>query len=318
MNEISIIIPIYNSQENILELGRQIFEALPDVNFNIVFVNDGSTDDSWKVVSELCGSKDNIIGINLRKNSGQDNAIMAGLSQADGNYIVIMDDDLQHSPYDIKKLHEKCQEGFDVCFAFFPRKKQKFWKNAGSWLNGKIAVILLEKPRHIYLSPFLVIRKEIVKEILKYKGPYPYLQGLLFQITDNVTQIPVEHHKRGNGKGHFNIIRSMGVFFKHMTSFSVVPLRLSTAIGFTVAFIGFLLSIYYTISFFILRNVVEGWTTLILTILVLGGLVLMSIGLIGEYLGRSYLSINEKPQYSIKEVLNKNAEPDRIAEKEKR
>jgi undecaprenyl-phosphate 4-deoxy-4-formamido-L-arabinose transferase len=146
----------------------------------------------------------------------------------------------------------------------------------------------------------------VVTEILKYKGPYPYVQGLIFQITDNVAQIAVEHHARRQGKGHFDLIRSVAVFIKHITSFSVIPLRISTIMGFTIAFIGFCLSIYYFISFFILRNVIEGWTTLILTILILGGFVLMSIGLIGEYIGRLYLSINDKPQYSIKEIVKRN------------
>jgi len=230
---------------------------------------------------------------------------MAGLSQAEGKFVVIMDDDLQHSPYDIKKLYEKCREGYDVCFADFPKKRQAWWKNAGSWLNGKIAVILLKKPGHIYLSPFQIIRNEVVKEILKYKGPYPYIQGLVFQITDNVTQLLVEHHERSKGRGHFNIVRSTAVFIKHVTSFSVVPLRISSVMGFTVAVFGFLLSLFYMFSYFIFRNVVEGWTTLILTILILGGLILMSIGLIGEYLGRLYLSMNDKPQYSIKDIAKK-------------
>jgi glycosyltransferase involved in cell wall biosynthesis len=306
MKEISIVIPIYNSRESLPELHRQIAEALQGVAFDLILVNDGSSDDSWSVVRNLCKANPNVIGINLRRNSGQDNAIMAGLSHAEGDYIVIMDDDLQHSPRDIKKLYETCRQGYDVCFAHFQKKKQRFWKNLGSWLNGKIAVVLLRKPPHIYMSPFQIIRKDVVKEILNYKGPYPYIQGLVFQITDNVTQIPVEHHERPSGKGHFDLIRSASVFIKHVTSFSVVPLRVSSVIGFTVALLGFCLSIYYFVSYFILRNVVEGWTTLILTILVLGGLILMSIGLIGEYLGRLYLSMNDKPQYSISEVLNKD------------
>jgi polyisoprenyl-phosphate glycosyltransferase len=306
MHELSIVIPIYNSRDNLSELVRQLYDALNEVTFEIILVNDRSTDDSWNVVEGLCRANSNFIGINLRKNAGQDNAIMAGLSHADGNYIVIMDDDLQHSPYDIPKLHEKCRQGYDVCFARFQRKKQAWWKNLGSWVNGVLAVSLLSKPRHIYLSPFQIIRKDVVAEILKYKGPYPYIQGLIFQFTDNVAQVAVEHHKRKKGKGNFNLVRSARVFIKHATSFSVIPLRISSIAGFFVAFAGFCLSIYYFISFFILKNVIEGWTTLILTILVLGGLVLMSIGLIGEYLGRLYLSVNEKPQYSIKEIVKKN------------
>jgi undecaprenyl-phosphate 4-deoxy-4-formamido-L-arabinose transferase len=306
MKEISVVIPIYNGRENLVELMLQMKKALHAVDYEVILVNDGSTDDSWNVVRELCKTDATVIGINLRKNFGQDNAIMAGLSRAEGGYIVVMDDDLQHSPFDIIKLYGKCREGYDVCYAYFRKKKQRWWKNIGSRLNGWMAVVLLHKPRHIYLSPFQIMRREVAREILNYKGPYPYIQGLLFQITDNVAQITVEHHERAKGKGNFTIVRSAAVFLKHVTSFSVVPLRISSVVGFAAALVGFCLSVYYTISYFILRNVVEGWTTLIIAILILGGLILMSIGLIGEYLGRLYLSVNDKPAYSIKEIVNGN------------
>lgn len=303
MKDISIVIPVYNSQENLTELARQIHDALSGMRHELILVNDGSRDGSWQTIAGLCRQYDSIIGVNLRKNSGQDNAIMAGLSYATGGFSVIMDDDIQHSPYDIIKLYDACRQGYDVCYANFSKKKQALWKNLGSWFNGKIANILIDKPKHIYLSPFQIIRKDVVDEILKYKGPYPYVQGLLLQITNNVTQITLSHHARYKGKSNFNLFRSMSVFFKLATSFSVYPLRIASLLGFLVASVGFGLALFYLIEYFVSDHKVEGWLTLVLINLIIGGMVLASIGMIGEYMGRMYLNLNAKPQYTVKETI---------------
>ena len=230
----------------------------------------------------------------------------AGLSHASGNFTVIMDDDIQHSPYDIIKLYDECRLGYDVCYANFLKKNQALWKNLGSWFNGKIADILIDKPKHIYLSPFQIIRKEVVDEVLKYTGPYPYVQGLLLQTTNNVTQITIEHHERYKGKSNFNFLRSMSVFFKLATSFSVYPLRIASLLGFLVASLGFGLAVFYFLEYLFSDHKVEGWLTLVLINLIIGGLVLASIGLIGEYMGRMYLTLNSKPQYTVKETVKFN------------
>ena len=303
MKDISIVIPVYNSQDNLIELARQVHDALAEMSYELILVNDGSKDGSWEIIVQLCRQNRHVTGVNLRKNSGQDNAIMAGLSYATGDYTVIMDDDIQHSPYDIIKLYDACRTGYDVCYANFLKKNQALWKNVGSWFNGKIADVLIDKPKHIYLSPFQIIRKEVVEEVLKYKGPYPYVQGLLLQITNNVTQIIIEHHERYQGKGNFNLFRSMSVFFKLATSFSVYPLRIASLLGFLVAYIGFGLALFYLLEYFLTDHAVEGWLTLVLINLIIGGSVLASIGLIGEYMGRMYLSLNSKPQYTVKETV---------------
>ncbi len=229
---------------------------------------------------------------------------MAGLNMSNGEYVVIMDDDLQHSPFDIIKLVNECKKGYDVCYANFDIKKQRWWKNIGSFINGKVAEYLIYKPKGIYLSPFEVINKGVVQEIVKYTGPYPYIQGLILRITNNVTQITVQHQKRYRGKGNFSFIKSLTVFFKLVTSFSVLPLRLATIIGFLSAFIGFVMVPYYLYAYLIVNKVVEGWTTIVVLILLIGGLILFSLGILGEYIGRMYLNINNKPQYVIKNIIN--------------
>ena len=304
MKEISIVIPVFNSAEILPELNKQINDALVNIDYELILINDKSNDNSWEIIERLSGSHRNIIGINLRKNYGQDNAIMAGLNFASGNYVVIMDDDLQHSPKDITKLYKKCKEKYDICYANFRKKEQAFWKNIGSWLNGKVAEILLNKPKEIYLSPFQIINRDIIDKLIKYQGPYPYIQGLLLDLTDNVTQVDVGHHKRYTGKSNFNFIRSAIIFFKLVTSFSVIPLRISTIMGFFISSIGFILVPFYLYRYFFGSQVVEGWITIVLLQLIIGGFVLVSLGIIGEYIGRMYLNINNKPQFNIKETIN--------------
>lgn len=302
---ISIVVPVYKSQECVEALVNRVDECVNEVDYQLILVNDCSTDNSWEEIKKSAQSNEKIIAINLRKNSGQDNAIMAGFSRASGDYVVVMDDDLQHDPADIRKLVQELEKGdFDVCFAKFPKKNHKFWKNLGSWFNGKMAEIILNKPREIYLSPFKVIRKEVVDEIVKYKGPYPYVDGILFSITQNMSQVDAEHHSRSAGQSNYTLLRSIAVWLKLMTSFSVFPLRIATFIGMLASILGFLLATFYFAKYFIVGETIEGWTSLMVVMLILSGTILIAIGAIGEYVGRSYIQLNRRPQYCIKEVLN--------------
>ncbi len=303
MIDLSVIIPVYNSEDNLIELTHQLFDSLKSYQFELIFINDLSRDNSWDVIKEICITRNNIIGIDLRKNFGQDNAIMAGLFKAQGNFIVIMDDDLQHSPYDIPALYSKCKEGYDVCYAKFIHIKQVLWKNIGSYINGFVAEILINKPKNIYLSPFMIIKKDIIEKIIEYDGPYPYIQGLIFNITDNITQINIEHNDRYKGNSNYNFIRSFSLFLNLATNFSIIPLRFSTFIGIISSIIGFSMLPYYFIRYLQGNYQIQGWTTLVTLLLIFGGLILLSLGLIGEYLGRIYLKINRKPQYIIKEII---------------
>jgi len=302
--EISVVIPVYNSESCLFELYRQIGYALSDISHEVIMVNDKSKDRSWEKIVDISKNKRNFTGVNLRKNSGQNNAIMAGLRQANGKYIVIMDDDLQQSPYDIKRLYDKVKnEDCDVCFANFLKKEAALWKNIGSWFNGKIAEILISKPRNIYLSPFKIIKNDVIREIIKYDGPYPYIDGLLLSITNNLTQIDLKHSKRFKGSSNYSLMRSITVFMKLATSFSVIPLRAASFIGFITSILGFLLGCYFVVLYFFSSNRVEGWTALVVINLFLGGLLLVFLGIVGEYIGRAYLKLNNKPQYTIKDII---------------
>ncbi len=305
--EISIVIPVYNSSSIIEELHKQIAEAMT-VSYEIIFVNDCSIDDSWKKIISLSKQNKHITGINLRKNSGQDNALLAGLRIAKGNYCVIMDDDLQHNPIDILILHNECKKGFDVCYANFTSLKQTTVKNIGSSTNGKMAELLVSKPKGIYLSPFKIINKSTVLEVAKFAGPYPYIDGIILTITQNLCQVNVEHQVRHSGKSNYTFSKSATVFMKLFTGFSVLPLRLATIIGCIATFTGIILLIKYLYDYFIAKNFIEGWTTVVVLIILFGGLILITLGIIGEYIGRMYLTLNNKPQYSISEIVKSDDE----------
>ena len=303
MKEISVVIPVYKSEKCIPELTKQISDASKDFSWELILVNDCSPDNSWTEIKKVAAENNNITGINLRKNGGQDLAILAGLNHAKGKWIIIMDDDLQHSPYDIPKLYAQAQKGFDVVYADFKQKKQKLWKNLGSWLNGKVSEITLGKPKGIYLSPFKIISGSVVKEMCKLNNLFPYIDGLIFQVTKNITQINIEHHKREYGKSNFTLVKSMQVFFRMMFGFSTFPLNFATYIGFFSSTMGFVLAIYFLVKFLLGLEPLTGWTSLIMVILILGGLILLALGIIGKYIGQMYLTINNSPKYIVKETV---------------
>lgn len=302
--KISIVIPVYNSAASLQQLVTELTQTLHNkLDYELLLINDGSKDNSWEEIREISKGQPELIGINLRKNCGQDNAIMAGLGMTTGLYCVIMDDDLQHDPAIIFDLLSEMQHGADVCYANFEHREQTAYKRSGSDLNGKVAQVLVNKPKHIYLSPFKIIHRAVVDEILRYSGPYPYIDGILLNITDKISQVPATHRKRLAGKSTYGLRNSLSVFLKLFTGFSIVPLRIATYSGLVATFIGGLLGLKYLYDYFIAKNYIEGWTTVVLLILIFGGLILTSLGIVGEYIGRMYLTMNNKPQYSISEII---------------
>ena len=304
--QVSVVVPVYRSEDCLAKLVEALTAAFEksDRSHEIVLVNDCSPDRSWDKIVELAAQHSTIRGVSFRKNFGQDSALMAGLRTASGDVVVIMDDDLQHDPEDMEMLLSKVEEGFDVCYAQFVHKEQALWKNLGSWFNGKVANIVIGKPDEVYLSPYKAIARSVVDEIVKYDGPYPYVDGLLFRATTNITQVDAQHHTRYAGESNYNLIRSVNVWLKLATSFSLMPLRTATCLGFVFSSLGVALG-----TFFVIRRLVlgamgyEGWASMMVAILVLGGVQLACLGLIGEYLGRVFLHLNRRPQYVVKETL---------------
>ncbi|MBT8605267.1 glycosyltransferase family 2 protein [Polynucleobacter paneuropaeus] len=310
---LSVVIPIYNSEKILDKLVDELFKVLPEIapigNFEVILVNDCSPDNSWKLLTELASKYDWLRVLNLRKNVGQHNALMAGLKYSSGERVVLMDDDLQHSPSDIARLLNGLNGTTDVCYAKFSNKKHALWKVWGSSFNDWTAAVLLDKPLGVALSSFKAIKREIVEQIIQYGGPYVYIDGLILSTTSDIKNVEVNHHARLSGFGNYGLIKSFFLWTKMATNFSIFPLRIATFIGATFSIIGLLagvILIALKISG-VMEVAVMGWTSLACLILFIGGFQLLALGAIGEYLGRTYVHINGKPQYSIKEVLNESS-----------
>jgi undecaprenyl-phosphate 4-deoxy-4-formamido-L-arabinose transferase len=273
-------------------------------SFELILVNDGSPDGSWEKIVELKKKYSFIKGVNLIRNFSQHNAIMAGLNEATGEIIITMDDDLQHNPADIKHIYSKIKdEYFDVCYTRFTNREHEKWKQAGSKFNDMIANILIKKPKDLYLSPFRGMSKMVKDQLVKYDGPYPYVDGLILSITRNITVLDVKHNKRFEGTGNYNLRKSVSLWTKMATGFSITPLRFATYFGIVTAFFSFLLLFFYIFQKLIYNSMPDGWTSIIVLILFFGGVQLISIGLIGEYVGRTYLNINKKAQFIIRDRI---------------
>ncbi len=224
---------------------------------------------------------------------------MAGLNHVSGNIVVIMDDDLQHPPEAIRDMIKAISDGFDVCYTNYLNRKHKLWKKIGSQFNDWAATKLLGKPKGLYLSSFKALRKEVVDEVIKYDGPYAYVDGLILDITNSITVIDIEHRDRLEGEGNYSLLNSISLWMKMATSFSISPLRFASFMGFALAFLSIIMIGVILFQKMLHPEMAAGWTSLIATVLFIGGVQTLCIGMIGEYLGRTYLKLNGKPQFTI-------------------
>ena len=307
--DLSIVVPVYRSEDCLQALVDSIDEELTPTNrdYEVILVNDCSPDNSWGVIKSICHTNRRVVGVDLRRNFGQDNAIITGLRKARGKFVAIMDDDLQHHPRDLPALLLKIEEGEDAVYADFGVKQQKMWKNFGSWFNGKVAEWVINKPRDIYLSPYKIIRKEVVDVICNYDGPDPYIDGLLFQITSRISQIPVDHHPRYAGRSTYTFWKSLRVWARLAFSFSARPMRLVSWFGFAFAALGLLLAIVVVLYRLLFPEdfsaAAVGWASLMVALLVLSGIQMLFFGVLGEYTGRTFVRVNNKPQAVVREVI---------------
>ncbi|MDD2720669.1 MAG: glycosyltransferase family 2 protein [Gallionella sp.] len=301
--KLSIIVPVYRSEAILPKLVELIHDEMEKEglahDFELMLVNDCSPDNSWQVIRSLAATRPWIKGVSLRRNFGQHNAIMAGLNHAGGEFIVLMDDDLQHPPHAIGDLMRALQEGYDVCYTRYLNRQHAAWKKLGSQFNDWVATHLLGKPKGLYLSSFKGLRREIATEVIRYDGPYAYLDGLILDVTRAITTIDIEHGARHEGEGNYNLSRSIGLWMKMATSFSVLPLRLATYAGFAIAALSLVMILFVVAQKLLHPELPAGWASLIATVLFIGGIQTLCIGMVGEYLGRTYLKLNHKPQFVV-------------------
>lgn len=303
--KVSVVIPCYFSEKTIgkvVSLTRNVLEE-NGYSYEFILVNDGSTDNTFGEIRKLCAEDNKIIGVNFAQNFGQHNAIIAGLHHVHGDLVMLMDDDMQTHPSQCMKLLSKMSEGWDVVFAKYPQHKEAAWRRLGSDFTLWTMRVLTKRPKDIEASNFLVMRRFVSDELIKYEGPYVYIQGLLFQTTRSMTNVEVEHFDRESGSSGYTL-KSLVSLWSNVLNFSMVPLRLSSILGIVLALIGIIWAIVLIVQRITNPSMVLGWSSLMVTILVSAGLIMLFLGLIGEYLGRLFLTVNKAPQFVLKEVLN--------------
>lgn len=311
--KISFVIPCYRSEKTLPVVVGEIKEKMQlmsNYDYEIVLVNDCSPDNTFGVIRQLCADNKNIIGINHAKNFGQHAALMAGFHFASGDIVVCLDDDGQTPANEVDKLIEKIEEGYDAVYAEYEHKQHSGFRNWGSHLNKKMTEVMLGKPKELYVSSYFAVRRFIVEEMLNYTGAYPYVIGLVLRSTKNICNVSVKHRERMEGTSGYNLKKLLALWMNGFTSFSILPLRIASYSGSVIAFVGFIYAIYVIIRKIVDPTRMLGWSSTISVILILGGLILLVLGLIGEYVGRIFISINNSPQYVIRNVINYDAGDD--------
>lgn len=304
--KISFVIPCYNCEKTIKKVVDEIIETISinDYDYEIILVNDGSKDNAFKVIEELANNNNKIKAIDLNKNFGQHAAIMTGLRFITGDIVVCLDDDGQTPASECLKLIDKVNSGFDAAYAKYNIKQHSLYRNLGSKANDLMARLLLNKPKELYLSSYFACKRSIVEEMIKYTNPYPYLAGLVLRTTNNITNVDVNHRKREEGESGYSFSKLISLWMNGFTAFSVKPLRIATFIGFVISALGFIYGLYLIIRKITNNIAVLGYSSIMSVMLFSNGIIMMMLGLIGEYLGRIYLSINNQPQAVIRKKIN--------------
>ncbi len=306
---ISFVIPCYQSEGSVglvIDEIREVVAQRPHFAYQIIAVNDSSPDNLLDVIRREAKEDPAVTAIDLATNGGRHNALLCGCHFADGDYIVFIDDDQQCPTDRLWDLMEPVLTGqADVSIAKYPHKTQSRFKNFGSAVNDAVANWLLGKDKDLKFSNFSVMRRFVKDEIIKYQNPYPYLSGLMLRSTNRVVNVEMEERERAIGVGHYSFGKSFALWMNSFTAFSVKPLRMATTCGTIFAFLGVIMVFYTVIHKLLNPNVAIGYSSLMSVLLFIGGMLMFMLGLIGEYVGRIYISLNNSPQFVIREIYGK-------------
>ena len=298
--KLSVIIPVYNSESTIRQLVERLQTALETISFEIVMVNDSSRDASETICKQIASTYSNVRFISLRRNYGEFNAVMCGLNWAYGDYAVMIDDDFQNPPEEILKLLSIAENGrYDVVYTHYAKKQHAPHRNFGSKVVNWITSYLLNKPKDLYLSSFKLIKKDVVEEIIKYQGPYPYIDGLIFRITNNIGKVQVSHLKREEGTSNYTWRKLISLFLNILFCYSSLPIRLFMPIGLGLFLLGSLL-LMFLLGQWVLGPDPKGWQVVTAAIMFIGGIQCTLLSVLGEYIGKSFMAQSGQPQYVIK------------------
>jgi glycosyltransferase involved in cell wall biosynthesis len=307
---LSVVVPVYNGAATIGEVVNALRALEIAGGLEIVLVVDGSPDNSLAVCKQLAAEPGApIVLLSLSRNYGEHNAVMAGLARARGSHVITMDDDLQNPPSEVRRLFEYARDGgYDAVYTYYEEKKHAAWRNIGSRFTNWCADHLIDKPRGLYLSSFRCLSAFVREQITAgYEGPFPYVDGLVFQVTQNVSRLQVQHLPRVEGRSNYTLARLFRLWLSMFSNFSVIPLRFATLFGIAFGTLGALAAVIVIAEAISDNKPPQGWASLMVAVLVLAGVQLIVVGLIGEYLGRMFLAVNRKPQYLVREVFTRDA-----------
>ena len=308
---LSFVIPCYRSAKTIGAVVKELTETVAtradEYDHEIILVNDGSPDNVAQVIRDLCRQDPSIVFVDLSRNFGQHSALMAGFAQVRGDIVICLDDDGQTPANECFKLIDKVAEGYDLVFAQYPTRKQSWFRNLGSRFNTFCNHFFYNQPRELTANSYYACQRFVVDSALKYPNPFPYVTGLLFQSVSRYCNVPIHHRSRMEGESGYNLKKLISLWVNGVTAFSIKPLRLASYVGWLIAAAGFLFALV-TILRKIFNPVMQaGWASTISLMLVLGGIIITLMGIIGEYIGRIYLSINRYPQYVVRSVTRSEA-----------
>ncbi len=307
MKIISFVIPCYRSEGTLEKVTAEItatMKRLAKYDYEVILVNDCSPDNTLTVIRKICAADHRIKGISFSRNFGQHAALMAGLRATRGDYVVCLDDDGQTPADEVDKLLDKLEEGYDAVYAAYEHKQHSGFRNFGSKINELMTRIMLEKPADLYISSYFAVRRFIVEDMIRYENSYPYVIGLVLRATKNITNVPVDHREREVGSSGYTLKKLLNLWFNGFTAFSVKPLRIATMLGTGCAAIGFLYGVYTILKKLVNPSVPLGFSSLMAAVVFFGGMIMVILGLVGEYVGRIYISLNNSPQYVIRERIN--------------
>ncbi|MFD2262346.1 glycosyltransferase family 2 protein [Lacibacterium aquatile] len=300
---LSIVVPVYNGAATVGGLVHALEALEVDGGLEIILVYDASPDDSLAVCRKLAAeAKVPITVIEHSRNYGEHNAVMTGYRHVRGAYVITMDDDLQNPPEEVVRLYDACRTGgHDVVYTFYAKKQHEGWRNLGSQFNSWLAGVLMDKPKGLYLSSFRCIARFVADAITRYEGPFPYVDGLILQVTQRIGTLEVKHLARMEGRSNYTLRRLIRLWSAMALGFSVLPLRISALLGLISAGFG-LLALLWVLIEAIFGSTPTGWASIMAISLLLGGVQLVMLGVVGEYVGRLFLTANRAPQATVKSV----------------
>ena len=308
--KISFVIPCYRSEHTLPAVIAEIEATMaqrPQLDYEIICVSDASPDGVYGVIADMAQKDRHIRGAEFMKNFGQHAALMAGYRMVTGDVVVSVDDDGQIPVDETFKLVDKLDEGYDIVWGTYTHKQHSAFRNFGTWVNKLMAEHLIEQPKDLQITSFSAMTRQVVDAIAAYKQPYIYISGLQLRVTRKLGMVPVQHRQRQAGTSGYNFQKLLSLWLNGFTAFSVKPLRVASLLGVASAMLSFVYLLYIVVKHYLAPGAPMGWSSLIASIFLVGGILMMMLGMIGEYIGRMYICINEAPQYVLRRTTGENA-----------